>query len=109
MQPDTAGTWIAGAPFEPTKGWLGVRLSVTSSSASVALVGNGPMVTISNSGSVAACVTVGTSTVVATTNHYEILPGTKEVVALTDPTETWIAAITVTGSTSLQITRGIGT
>lgn len=93
--------------------FLGIRLTCTTGTlVAVPMVGGGntvqsTFVRISNSGSVAACVAFGDNTVVATTNHYEVLPGTVEILTVT-PSLLYASGITVSGTTTLQICRGVG-
>lgn len=106
--------------FTPHGGGRGARLSVTSATSSVLIPGLaggqvGPFsrVVVSNSGLVSAYVVIGVSGIQASTANYEILPLTKEV--LTPPDSgvgggsLYLAAVTASGSTTINVCAGTGT
>ncbi len=106
--------------FAPEGGGQGVRLTVTTASTSSAIPGlaggrrnEQSRVVVSNSGLVSAYVLIGRSGVQASTSSYEILPLTKEV--LTPPYDgpasggLFIAAITASGTTTINACAGTGT
>ena len=68
----------------------------------------GAQVRVCNSGSVVAFVAFGDSGATATTTtSMPILPNTVEVFTV-NPTQTHMAAITASGSTTLYLTTGVG-
>lgn len=92
-------------------------LSVSNSSSSVKLgwatIGTTPPIAerVCNTGTVAASVAFGDSTVVATTANFSIPPGTTNVpscVVLAGGSAAYIAAITSSGTTTLTISSGSG-
>ncbi len=100
--------------FQPYGGGLGKRLSATSISSRGAIPGFVPQentrVLITNGGAVSACVRFGASTVEATADCMEILPGTTVLVTVPySASELWIAAISPSGTTTVQATAGTGT
>lgn len=94
-------------PFQPAGG---ANLSVSSSSGRVAMVGGGPEAVVTNYGSVAAFVEFGTVAVVATTASTCVLPGTSVVFSIPGSLDsnTYIAGITASGTTSIQVSTGQG-
>lgn len=116
----TESTPVNIVAFMPIAGGSGVRLSVTTASTTVALPGlaggqqgTATRVMVSNGGSVSAFIKFGGSTITANTSGYEILPGTKEL--LSPPYNgigggpIYIAAVTASGSTSINACVGEGT
>jgi hypothetical protein len=95
-------------------GNAGVRLAVTTSTASVAIPNTQARqnyrVVICNYGTNPAFVRVGSENVSADTNCYCMLPGTKEVfsIAYTVPNQLYIAAVTESGATTIQVSAGRG-
>lgn len=83
-----------------------VSLSVSTTSANVALGGGGSSILIDNTGALSgACfVRSGYSDVVATTADMQIAAGEKAVYAI-DPSHTHVAAITAAGTTTLRLAR----
>ena len=84
-------------------------LSVSTTSASVAIDGGYAFVLIDNTlaGNAECYVRSGLSGVVATTSHMHIAAGEKASYAI-DPSHTHIAAITASGTTTLRLVRGGG-
>lgn len=111
-QREARSAWLSDFPFESTNGGLGVSLACTTTSGTssrTALVGIGNTVMLTNTGSVTAYVAFGTSSVVATTAYYPVLPGSKEILSLSDETApTHVAAITDSGTTTLLVHKGYG-
>jgi hypothetical protein len=89
--------------FEPTPSYS--QLSVGTTSSRVALPA-GSTVVVYNTGSVDAFVTMGGSTVSATTSNDVVKAG--GWMALTVGTNSYLAAVTATGSTGLNISGGAG-
>lgn len=90
-------------------------LSVSASSASVLIPQTNDIqkhVRIANNGSVAAYIKCGGAGVAATTSDLVVLPGTVElfyvdaVPGVDNANENYVAAITASGTTSLNITSG---
>jgi hypothetical protein len=99
--------------FKPYNGGDGARLTVTNASASVQIpglgTGTGPdRVVVSNSGGVSAYIRFGASDVAATLASLEILPGTEKTLSPSYclPGGVWLAAITVSGSTTVNVCAG---
>jgi hypothetical protein len=82
-------------------------LSVTSTTARVALVGSGTQVLLKNVGGTECFVKVGSVAVVATTSCMSVPAGEIATYSIS-PTATHIAAITASGTTTLRIARGNG-
>lgn len=99
-------------PFESRNGGLGIRLTCDASSGTTsrtALVGSGYVAVVCNTGDVTAYVAFGTSSIVATTSYYPVLPGTKEVIVLSEGEGiTHAAGITASGSTYVSVCLGFG-
>jgi hypothetical protein len=93
----------AQPPFQPTPSYS--QLSVSATSARVALP-TGSTIVVYNTGSVAAYVTLGGSTVTATTGNDVIQPSSWS--AFTVGTNTYLAAITSSSTTALNISGGTG-
>lgn len=94
---------MAVASFAPSGG---VDLSASSTSSNVAIptAGTPVAVMVTNLGQQMAFVVLGASSVVATPAGLPILPGTQ--VALTIGSNTNIAAVTLAGQSTLNITAG---
>lgn len=95
----------------PSSGSINYSLSVTTSSARVAISGGGPDVRVVNETAQGAFVRFTDSAGNATTSDMFIPGGAVEVYNIPDPTgglHTHIAAITSTGSTTLRFTSGRG-
>lgn len=111
-QRDARVSYLSAYPFESRNNWLGIALACTSSSGTssrTAMVGSGSVVTICNTGTVTAFVALGTSSVTATTACYPILPGTKEILSVSEgESMDYAAGITASGTTTLSIHRGYG-
>jgi len=110
-QRDARQNWISAYPFELITGGLGVSLSCSTSSTRAALVGIGNALVVTNSGTVTAWMALGTSTITATTSYMPILAGTVSI--FTIPADeldsvTHVAAITSSGTTTLNVNRGYG-
>jgi hypothetical protein len=116
---DVAGTqdqaknaWTTPYAFESMNGGLGRRLTPgtgTGTSSRVTLLGEGNALSLHNKGSVTVYVAWGNSSVVATTAHWGVDPGVKEVVSLPkDGSATHVAAITDTGESVVLVHRGYG-
>jgi len=104
--------------FEPFNGGQGAQISATTTSSSAAIPGlsggqqgDNSRVVVSNGGSVSAFVRFGPSTVAATVSGLEILPGTKETLKPPNigTNAVYLAAITVSGSTTINVCAGYGT
>jgi hypothetical protein len=101
--------------FQPFSGGRGKRLTVTTSSATGAIPGGQQdaidRVLVTNGGNVSAFVCLGPSTVAATLDCQEIMPGTQVLLGTPFPAPSglYIAAITESGSTKVQATAGRGT
>lgn len=107
--------------FTPHNGGVGARISVTSVSSRVVIPGlaggqgrEASRVMVSNGGAYSAFVAFGDSNVSASTNSYEILPFTKEV--LSPPYNgpgggtLYLAAITSgSDTTTINVCAGVGT
>ena len=93
----------SAASFAPTGN---ATLAVTTSTASVALGSAGPTALITNNGAATAYVALGGSGVTATTSGTPINAG--QSVTLDVGTNTYLAAITASGTASLAITTGTG-
>jgi hypothetical protein len=100
-------------PFEP--GQTGFNLAVSTTSSGVAIGNAGSQILITNYGTVAAFVAFGVTSATATTANLCVLPGaqavyTRPVIGSPEnaaPVE-YIAAITASGTTNLQIHPGWG-
>jgi hypothetical protein len=90
--------------FSPTA--LPASLSVSNSSSRVVLPSPGPTALIINTGSNAAYLAFGSSSVTATTSGYLLSPGCS--VAFNVSGQTYVAAITASSTTTLKITTGSG-
>lgn len=103
--------------FQPFDGGAGKRLSVTTATGRAAIPGTQTddrgrlRLLITNGGSVSAFVRIGQSTVTATLDCLEVLPGCAYLLTppTTNPSGVWIAAITESGTTTVQVTAGQGT
>lgn len=86
-------------------------LSVTSVSSNVALGSSGLNrgAIITNTGTGTAYVALGGSTITATTSGFVVLPGATIFLGLNTNANTYLAAITATGTATLSITTGLGT
>jgi hypothetical protein len=91
--------------FTPAPAYLATPLAISTASARVALPG-GTVAIVYNTGSNAAYVTLGNSSVVATTTDDVVQPNSW--MAFTVGANTYLAAITSTGTTSLNISGGSG-
>lgn len=103
--------------FQPFDGGAGKRLSVTTSTGSVAIPGTQTddrgrlRVLVTNGGSVSAFVRMGQSGVTASLDCLEVLPGCAYLLTppQTNPSGVYLAAITEVGATNVQVTAGQGT
>jgi hypothetical protein len=104
--------------FTPNGGGQGARLAATSVSSRALIPGLAggqqgakSRLVVSNSGFVSAYVTIGGSDVVATTASLEILPGTKELLSppFVGTKAMYLAAVTASGSTTVNVCAGEGT
>src|SRR6266851_6763465 len=91
------------AAFAPTGQ---AALAVTTTTANVALASVGPTAVVVNTGTVDAFINFGSNTVTATTSSYLLKAGWG--IAFNIGTNTYIAAITSSGTTNLAITTGTG-
>lgn len=104
--------------FVPESGGLGKRLTATTaSSTSAAIPGMGVgagragrRVMFTNGGSFSAFVRMGDSTVEATTDCYELLPGTTQPLGapFTAGAAVYFAVISVGGDTTVSACAGLG-
>lgn len=84
-----------------------VSLAVTSTTGNVALAGSGNQLLVKNVGATECFLTVGSSTVEATTANMSVPPG--EIAVYTIPiSATHVAAITASSTTTLRLARGEG-
>ena len=104
---DARATFSSSYPFEAASGGLGVSLSVSNSSSSTQLVGDGgPQIMVTNLGTVSAHLRFGNANVVATSACMAILPGIPYTFSI--PLDsTHVAGISL-GATTVQLTRGYG-
>lgn len=102
-----AGTITASLGGFTPSGTYTSPLSVSSTTGNTAINGSDPVQVVTNTGSVTAYVNLGASNAVtATTSDIPISAGAS--VALTVGSNTYLAAITSTGSTTLNIAGGSG-
>ena len=102
-----AGTITASLGGFAPSGTYTTPLSVSNVSANTAINGADPVQSITNTGSVTAYVNLGTTNAItATTSDIAIAAGA--TVPLTVGSNTYLAAITSTGSTTLNIAGGSG-
>lgn len=110
----TEATPIDVFAFDPFEGGLGKRLECTSVSSRGAIPGTQAQGTfrilVTNGGSVSAFIRMGQANVEATLDCLEILPGVTVsfTVPQLAPSGLYIAGITETGSTKIQVTAGRG-
>jgi len=91
--------------FRPTST---VSINATTSTASIAMTGSGRNVRVSNSGLTAVFINFGTSSVTATlAAGIPIQPGTSEVFEVSGA-NTYFAALTESGTSRINVTRGEG-
>ena len=108
-QADARHAWSSPYGFQATNGFLGVRLSATTASSRAQLVGSGSSLVLTNPGSVECYVALGGSSVTATTSHFPVLPGTQTTLSLPeDASDTWVAVITASRSSTLLAHLGYG-
>lgn len=93
------------SPFSPAGT---VSLAVTSTTGSTALSGAGNSIELQNTGLTICFVKVGSSAVTAATTDYPIPPGQSKVIARDPANQTYVAAITASGTTTLYATTGEG-
>lgn len=112
-QRDARSAFLSDYAFESQNGGLGVSLSCTSSSGTssrTALVGSGSVLMLTNVSDVVAYVAWGDSSVAATASYYPLLPGTKEIVTISQEIAvTHIAGITASGTATVLAHKGYGT
>lgn len=107
-KPDNSGAQVdIGAQVSPFKPTGNTTLALTTTSARVALPSADTTVVVRNTGSVDAEISLGGSSVTATTSNFLLPAGS--AVSLSAVGSTYIAGITVSGSTSLAISTGTGT
>lgn len=104
--------------FQPLDGGNGKRLSVSTTSARVAIPGTQAVaapdrlrILVTNSNGFTVSIRLGLDDVIATTDCQEILPGTQVLFTppVVAPDSVWIAAICESGSGHIQVTAGYGT
>jgi hypothetical protein len=83
-------------------------LSVTDSSARVELAATGPTLLVRNEGTTTAYIALGAGTVTAATTGYPVDPLTVVTLARDPATQTHLAAITASGTTTLTAIAGTG-
>lgn len=83
-------------------------LAVSAATASVQLTGSGANVEVQNTSTVNMFVKLGTSAVTAAVTDYPILPGQSKIISRDASTQTYVAAITASGSGTLYATPGEG-
>jgi hypothetical protein len=100
--------------FQPFDGGVGKRLSCSTVSASVAIPGteaqDNVQLLITNGGEVSAFVRIGQSSVVATLDCMEILPGVTVPFSapFNRPGSLYMAGITESGTTKVSVVAGKG-
>ena len=115
----SSASWTLLFPFQPYNGGQGVSLACIGTTGRVALVGEFGaaaddkvnIAVIVNPGTVAAFVRFGDVTVVATTASMAVPAGsavTCTIPGASDEATVYLAGITESGSTTLQITTGFG-
>lgn len=99
---------VAFPPFEPSNGGVGCELGCVSTTSRAALVGYGDTLCINNTDvETWAFLAFGDVTVTATTACFGVPPGSQLLIrAPGDPTH--VAGITRSGTTDIQICRGVG-
>jgi hypothetical protein len=85
-----------------------VSLSVTTTSAAVALSGNGSVVEVQNAGAAPIFIKLGGASVTAAATDYPVLAGTSKLITRDADSQTYIAAIAASGSSTLYATIGEG-
>jgi hypothetical protein len=104
--------------FQPFEGGIGKRLSVSTTSARVAIPGTQAVsspdrlrILITNNNNFAVSILMGQDSVTATTDCQEIMPGTQVMFTppVVAPDAVWIAAICASSSGYIQVTAGYGT
>lgn len=113
IQTDAMKKFASVYPFEPSGGGLGVVLTCTDNSGSssrLALVGAGPVIVLTNTGQITGFFAYGTSSIVATTAHFPVLPDTQWAISIPqDGTVTHVAGITSgEEGTTLSVHLGTG-
>lgn len=100
---------IDALPFEPSNGGIGclVACTISSGSTRVALVGYGDTLCINNVGAAWAHLVFGNSSITATTACFGVPPDTQLLILAPGDPE-YVAGITPSGSTNIQISRGVG-
>lgn len=83
-------------------------LAVSAATASVQLTGGGVNVEVQNTSTVNMFVKLGTASVTAAVTDYPVLPGQSKLISRDPNTQTYIAAITASGSGTLYATPGEG-
>jgi hypothetical protein len=93
-------------PFEPSGG---ASRACTTATANVILGGTGEQVAVTNYGSVPAFIAFGAdNTVVATISDFCVLPNSQVYLTLPDGSA-YVAGITASGTTTIQVETGWGT
>ncbi len=85
-----------------------VSLAVTATTGSVALSAAGSSVEVQNTGLTICFVKLGASAVTAAVTDYPVPAGQSKVIGRNPNTDTYIAAITSSGTTTLYATTGEG-
>lgn len=93
------------APFVPSGT---ASVAVTVASGSVALAGAGNSVELQNDGTVTVFVKLGGSAVTAAVTDYPILAGASKIIGRDPGQQTYVAAITASGTATLYATAGEG-
>lgn len=83
-------------------------LTVGATSSSVQLSGNGAAVEVSNTGSATMFIKLGGATVAAAVTDYPIPAGQAKLIGRDTGGQTYLAAITASGSTTGYVTTGEG-
>jgi len=83
-------------------------LSATVTTGNVALFGTGAQIELQNGGAVTVFIALGGSAVVATVGSYPLLPGQSKIITRNPDNQTYIAAITASGSAAIYATVGEG-
>lgn len=100
--------------FLPFSGGLGKRIALTTTSARAEIPGTqatgNERILVTNGGAVSAFIRMGQANVIATLDCLEILPGitVSFTVPGVAPTGLYVAGITESGTTNIQITAGQG-
>jgi hypothetical protein len=85
-----------------------VSIAAGTSTANVALTGNGEQLELQNTGAVTVFVNLGASAVTAAVTDYPVLAGQSKLITRNPDSHTHLAAITASGTATLYVTIGRG-